>query len=209
MNHTLFDAFADIDPRFIEEAAAFSPIAKRRHGPAIVSAVAAAALAVAIVPTAIFVSERNSLPVDPPTLDTPVEPDTPGDPPSIGEPDPPSATAPMSVGETRTLASGSTLTYLAKTEHSVTIRLHKTDAAPVYLRLTGRRDTAAYYASTDPRYAGVGERVQNGLTVTVNGSAGAFPSAPGDYEIVVDFTPMRTLCTSLDELYTTLCAFYL
>lgn len=209
MNHTLFDAFADIDPRFIEEAASFSPIAKRRPGPAIVSAVAAAALAVAIVPTAIFVSERNSLLADPPTLDTPAEP-APGDPPDSGEQDPPAAaTAPMSVGETRTLASGSTLTYLAKTEHSVTIRLHKTDAAPVYLRLTGRRDTAAYYASTDPRYAGVGERVQGGLTVTVNGSAGAFPSAPGDYEIVVDFTPMRTLCTSLDELYTTLCSFYL
>ncbi len=214
MTSSLFDVFSEIDPKFIEEAAEFSPVSGRRPSrKAIASAVAAAALAVAIVPTAIIVSQKSPSPQVPPVVDTPIDPDTPpidpDTPPAPGDQDPPSAVAPMSLGETRTLASGTEIFYRAKTDHSVTISLQKKDDAPVYLRLAGRNGLNAYYASNDPRYAGEGVCVEDGLTFTVNGRAGEFPSAAGEYEIVIDYSPMRALCTSLGELYTSLCAFFL
>lgn len=217
MNQKLFDAITNIDPKFIEEAAAFSPAAKRRPSrTAVVSAIAAAALAVAIVPAAVLLSKTASAPATPPTVDTPTTPEEtppggeqgspPVDPPETDEP--PMAGAPMSLGETRTLPSGSEIAYRAKTDHSLTIFLKKADTSPVYLRLAGSNGSAMYYASTNPRYEGMGTRI-DAFTITVNGKEGSFPSAHGEYEIVIDYAPLKAVCHSLGELYTTLGAFFL
>lgn len=216
MNQKLFDATTNIDPKFIEEAAAFSPTAKRRVSrTAVASAIAAATLAIAIVPAAVYFSKNSPSPETPPTIDTP---ETPGETPPGGQEnpptdspapdDPPMAGSPMSLGETRTLPAGSEVTYRAKTDHSLTIFLKKTDTSPVYLRLAGSNGSEMYYASTDPGYEGMGTRV-DAFTITVNGKEGSFPSAPGQYEIVIDYAPLKAVCRSLGELYTTLGAFYL
>lgn len=213
MKDTLSDAFENIDPKFIEEAAAFSPTPKRRIPRAAIASIAtAAALIIAIVPTALVLSKPSA----PTTGDTPpgiVDPgqDPPGgneDPPTPGaSEDPPQAAAPMSLGETRETAAG-TVAYLANTSHSVTIRLHKTGESAVWFRLAGSNGSSMYYAATDPSYAGMGTRV-DAFTFTVNGVRGGLPTAAGDYEIVIDYAPLANLCSSLGELYSTLGAFFL
>ncbi len=216
MNESLFDILSEIDPKFIEEAAEIYSVSRRRPSKkAVLSAVAAAALAVAIVPTALLVSKKNTIADEPPAIDTPTDPPTSDDPPETddpptpGESDPPAAGSPMSLGETRTLPSGTEVSYLAKTDHSLTIFVKKADADPVYMRLAGSNGSKMYYASTYPNYAGQGERVQDGLTLTVDGEKGGFPSAPGEYTVVIDYAPMKEKCRSLDFLYTSLGAFFL
>ncbi len=218
MKIDLFTAFSGIDPKFITEAD--KPLAKpRKRGKrtAIAATLAAAALVAAIVPTALLLTERT-LPSDPPAvIDPPSEtppsdpptqtdPPTPSDPPTPG--DPPMAGSPMSLHETRTLPSGTEIVYSEHTDHSLTILLKKADASPVYLRLAGSSGSEVYYASTDPRYAGEGTRV-DAFTITVNGEKGDFPSAPGEYTIVIDYAPLKEKCRSLGELYTSLGAFFL
>ncbi len=228
MKESLFEAIAKIDPKFIEEAASLPPAQTRRFPRAAFAGIAAAALAAAILPTALLISSHGSSVADdtPPSYVTPGEEpgkEPGGDPSGSGDPvDPGGDTdisdgpgegaqtgAPMSLGETRTLPSGTEIEYRSKTDHSITIYIKKADDAPVYVRLTGRSGTDSYYASTDPRYSANGMRVENGITITVNGEKGDFPSAAGQYEIVIDFAPLRTLCSSLDDLYTSLGAFFL
>lgn len=245
MTNLIFEAFSGIDARFIEEAAEFSPKSRKRPArTAILSGAAAAALAVAIVPTAIILSKPSTTPdtppfadtpADPPTspdnptdpvdpvdpneptdpVDPPIEPDDPENPtdpvdpqPPGGGEEPPMMGSPMSLGEVRTLPSGTEIAYSAQTDHSLTILLKKADSIPVYLRLAGSNGSEVYYASTDPRYSDEGTRV-DAFTITVDGERGDFPSAPGEYTIVIDYTPLKEKCRSLGELYTSLGAFFL
>lgn len=204
---TLFESITNLDPKFIEEAAELrAPVAKRIPRPAL-AGIAAAALALAIVPTAVLLSMSAAPPI---AAETPPA-DGPGEEaPPIGDDGhetggPPQISSPLELDETRVTKAG-TVTYLARTAHSVTIRLQKTDDAPVYFTLEGSADGQNYYASTDPDPQKTGIRI-DALSFTVNGSAGEIPQAAGDYEIVVDFTPLSDLCDTLGTLQSTVADF--
>ena len=204
---TLFEAITNLDPKFIDEAAELrAPTARRFPRPAI-AGIAAAALAIAIVPTALLLSMPASPPIEAETPPASV----PGeDGPPIGDGDhetggPPQISSPLEPGETRVTGVGM-ITYLAKTDHSVTIRLQMTEDMPVYFLLEGSAGGQNYYASTYPEPEKTGIRI-DAFSFTVNGSEGELPQMAGDYEIVVDFTPLCELCDALGTLRSTIADF--
>ncbi len=89
--------------------------------------------------------------------------------------------------------SGSTLTLLNTTETTATFRLEKTDDTPVYAMLYDRR--GGVLASTEPGYKDNGVVIRpNTVRLYINGAdqpVFQFPTAPGSYEITVDFTSIR------------------
>ncbi len=88
---------------------------------------------------------------------------------------------------------GSTLTLLHTTDTTATLRLEKTDDTPVYAMLYDRR--GGVLATTEPGYKDNGVVIRpNTLRLYVNGAEQPvyqLPTAPGTYEITVDFTTIR------------------
>ncbi|MBE6652142.1 MAG: hypothetical protein E7610_01850 [Ruminococcaceae bacterium] len=93
---------------------------------------------------------------------------------------------PVALGET-------TLTLTDTTETTATLTLVKKDNTPVYAILYDRRHSAL--ASTEPNYKDNGVLIRpNTIRLYVNGEdqpTYKLPTAPGTYEIVVDFTSIR------------------
>ena len=88
---------------------------------------------------------------------------------------------------------GSTLTLLDTTETTATFKLEKTDNTPVYAHLYDRRD--GVLAATESGYTDNGVVIRpNTLRLYVNGAdepVYQLPTAPGSYEITIDFTSIR------------------
>lgn len=88
---------------------------------------------------------------------------------------------------------GTTLTRLGTTETTVTFTLVKTDDTPVYAILYDRLGGAL--ACTEPGYTDNGVVIRpNTLRIYVDGATEPvfeLPTAPGTYEVVVDFTVIR------------------
>ena len=88
---------------------------------------------------------------------------------------------------------GTTLTLTATTETTATFTVVKTDDTPLYAMLYDRRDNAL--ASTEPDYKDNGVTIRpNRILLYVNGAEQPvyrFPTAPGTYEVVVDFASVR------------------
>ncbi len=103
--------------------------------------------------------------------------------------------------------------YLAYEPGRVTIQLDKTDERIIHWRLSGddihstwtdengkpAYDMDSYYFSTDPVYRESGTRVEGGIAFVVDGVAtDAFPTLPGKYHIVIDYTRLLERCTEMD-----------
>ena len=88
---------------------------------------------------------------------------------------------------------GTTLTLTATTETTATFTVVKTDDTPLYAMLYDLRENAL--ASTEPDYKDNGVIIRpNRIQLYVNGAEQPvyrFPTAPGTYEVVVDFTSIR------------------
>ena len=88
---------------------------------------------------------------------------------------------------------GTTLTLTATTKTTATFTVVKTDDTPIYAMLYDLREGAL--ASTEPDYKDNGIVIRpNTVRLFVNSAEQPvyrFPTAPGTYEIVVDFTSIR------------------
>ena len=88
---------------------------------------------------------------------------------------------------------GTTVTLTDTTHTTATFTVVKTDDTPIYAMLYDLREGAL--ASTEPDYKDNGIVIRpNTIRLFVNGAeqpAYRFPTAPGTYEIVVDFTSIR------------------
>lgn len=88
---------------------------------------------------------------------------------------------------------GTTLTLTDTTDTTATFTVVKTDEVPVYALFYDRRGDVL--ASTEPDYKDNGVTIRpNTLKLYVNGQAASvyrFPTAPGAYEVVVDFSSVR------------------
>lgn len=88
---------------------------------------------------------------------------------------------------------GTTITLTATTETTATLTLVKTDDTPVYAMLYDRIGGAL--ASTEPNYKDNGITIRpHTIRLYVNGAEQPvyrFPTAPGTYEIVVNFASIR------------------
>lgn len=88
---------------------------------------------------------------------------------------------------------GTTLTLTATTETTATFTVVKTDDIPVYAMLYDRRQNAL--ASTEPNYKDGGITIRpNTIRLYVNRAEQPvyrFPTAPGTYEVTVDFATIR------------------
>lgn len=88
---------------------------------------------------------------------------------------------------------GTTVTLTDTTGTTATFTVVKTDDTPIYAMLYDLREGAL--ASTEPDYKDNGIIIRpNTIRLYVNGAEQPvyrFPTAPGTYEIVVDFAPIR------------------
>ncbi len=88
---------------------------------------------------------------------------------------------------------GTTLTLTATTKTTATFTVVKTDDTPIYAMLYDLREGAL--ASTEPDYKDNGIVIRpNTIRLYVNGAEQPvyrFPTAPGTYEVVVDFAIIR------------------
>jgi hypothetical protein len=89
--------------------------------------------------------------------------------------------------------NGATATLLDVTETTVTFEIVKTDDAPLYFILYGRRGDVL--ASSEPDYKDNGVLIRHGtLKLYVNGDESPvyeLPTAAGSYRVTVDFTSIR------------------
>ncbi len=210
MNTQLFaEALSEIDETFVMEAAETAP--RRSFRRAWTAGIAVAAVALLLVPAAIapalLAGESGS--------------GTGGTPPYTGDDigggtggaagDTPGGSetggAPMQLSETRSVRGG-VITYLSRTETTVSFRFEKTDTSPVWFTLTGRRAGRTYFATTDPSNADMGTP-DAVFTFYIDGEAGEFPTAAGTYDVVVDFSSLYALCDTLGPLQSTVASFAL
>ena len=100
---------------------------------------------------------------------------------------------PSNPQNTAVTLGGTTLTLTAATETTATFTVVKTDDTPLYAMLYDRLEGAL--ASTEPDYKDNGVIIRpNTIRLYVNGEEQPvyrFPTAPGTYEVVVDFTSIR------------------
>lgn len=100
---------------------------------------------------------------------------------------------PSNPQNTAVTLGGTTLTLTAATETTATFTVVKTDDTPLYAMLYDRLEGAL--ASTEPDYKDNGVTIRpNTIRLYVNGEEQPvyrFPTAPGTYEVVVDFTSIR------------------
>ena len=173
------------------------------------SAVACACLAVIIAVSVGWLWRGNEPGVEPPDVDPPDR--QPGE------------AYIYAVGET-CVSSYGTISYQAYEDGKVTLIFHKTDEREVFLFLSGNDiknewldengkpayDLDHYYISNKPDYSERGTRIADGLTFIVNGEeTNVFPTAPGRYEIVIDYTKLLALCDEMDPyIHGTIGAFY-
>jgi hypothetical protein len=99
----------------------------------------------------------------------------------------------MTPQSTPVTLGGTTVTLTDTTHTTATFTVVKTDDTPIYAMLYDLREGAL--ASTEPDYKDNGIVIRpNTIRLFVNGAeqpAYRFPTAPGTYEIVVDFTSIR------------------
>ena len=97
---------------------------------------------------------------------------------------------------------GTTITLTATTETTATFTVVKTNDTPIYAMLYDRLSGAL--ASTEPNYKDNGVLIRpNTLRLYVNGAEQPvfhFPTAPGTYEVVVDFTSIRNGTYPMQEI---------
>lgn len=100
---------------------------------------------------------------------------------------------PSTPQNTTVTLGGTTLTLTATTKTTATFTVVKTDDTPLYAMLYDRLERAL--ASTEPDYKDNGVTIRpNTIRLYVNGAEQPvyrFPTAPGTYEVVVDFTSSR------------------
>ena len=88
---------------------------------------------------------------------------------------------------------GTTLTLTDTTRSTATFTVVKTDDTPLYIMLYDRRDNTL--ATTEPNYKAGGVTIRpNRIRLYVNGAEQPvyhLPTAPGTYEVVVDFSSVR------------------
>lgn len=147
-----------------------------------------------------------------------------GDEPGVEPPDLHPNAYVYCVGETCVNSYG-TIFYKAYEDGKITLIFDKTDDREVYWFLSGNdiKDEwldgngkpayylIHYYASNDPDYSERGTRVTDGLVFIVNGEkTTVFPTAPGHYEIVIDYTKLFNLCNEMDPyIHGSIGAFYI
>ena len=105
----------------------------------------------------------------------------------------PSETPYYSIQNMPVTLGGTTLTLTATTKTTATFTVVKTDSTPIYAMLYDLREGAL--ASTEPDYKDNGIVIRpNTIRLFVNGAEQPvyrLPTAPGTYEVVVDFTSIR------------------
>ena len=204
------EAMGNIDAAYIEQAADYIPVVRKTQKRRVVwSAVACACLAVIIAVGAGWLWLGDEPGVEPPVDERPD--DRPG-------------AYIYAVGET-CVSSYGTILYQAYEDGKITLMFDKTDDREVYWFLSGNDiknewldehgkpayDLDHYFASNMPDYSERGTRVTDGLVFIVNGEkTTVFPTAPGHYEVVIDYTKLFDLCTEMDPyIHGSIGAFYI
>ena len=147
-----------------------------------------------------------------------------GDEPGVEPPDHHPDAYVYAVGENCVSGYG-TILYKAYEDGKITLIFDKTDEREVYWFLSGNDikdewldeygkpgyDLDHYYATNKPDYSERGTRVTDGLVFIVNGEkTTVFPTAPGHYEIVIDYTKLFNLCNEMDPyIHGSIGAFYI
>lgn len=100
---------------------------------------------------------------------------------------------PSSPQNTAVTLGGTTMTLTATTETTATFTVVKTDDTPLYAMLYDRLERVL--ASTEPDFKDNGVTIRpHTIRLYVNGAEQPvyrFPTAPGTYEVVIDFTSIR------------------
>ena len=87
------------------------------------------------------------------------------------------------------IGEGATITHKGFDETSVTLHIEKNDETPLNLYFRGLNEGEA-----EAIFSGEGD-----LIITVNGSrADSIPTAPGKYEVVIDYSKFITKCDQMD-----------